>query len=431
MKKLSYLKYALTLGLHAKRAWVISAFAMTKEAKGTAFEGKLIPQPWGYSYLDSTLQEVKIEDAEPNKPLFTFKDQITIDASWAANVSEPTNTSVGNVLFNACCILSSFGAKFPFTTGSVSVSKLETIIAAKLQDTPESEAKRSNTEYYVDEYIKFVDSLQYITTFAQIATISATPKNIVAPTGIKAFKKQLIEKYGDTLKDPVNLAKFEAELLAFDNEFLKDDPSNGIFTAGKIKHTARKKMFLAMGAELQFSPSQTVTPVTNSLEEGWPTDPVNFAASMNGSRVGSFSRGAETVKGGVSAKYLLRSANNFKIVDQDCGTTLGIRRSYNEDNKSQLAGRYLILGNKVQLVENIDQASHYLNQPLVVRSPMYCKSEGDNICKVCAGTSLAQYPTGLTIPLTEISGIILATSLKAMHQNTTATAKLDLAQSLS
>jgi hypothetical protein len=62
---------------------------------------------------------------------------------------------------------------------------------------------------------------------------------------------------------------------------------------------------------------------------------------------------------------------------------------------------------------------------------MYCKLSGDNICKVCAGKSLSQYPTGLTIPLTEVSNVILTASLKAMHQNTTATAKLNLAKALS
>ena len=71
-----------------------------------------------------------------------------------------------------------------------------------------------------------------------------------------------------------------------------------------------------MGAEGgNFTDKVTITPVINSLQEGWPTDPVEFTAMMNGLRYASFSRGSETVKGGVSAKYLLRAGNNFKIVD--------------------------------------------------------------------------------------------------------------------
>jgi hypothetical protein len=431
MKKYDYLKLALRLNLHAKKAWVVKAFSVTKETVQPTAVGSLVQQPWGYSFVNEAGELEKIDDGVANQALFTFAERITVDNSWVPNIEQPAETSIGNVLFNFICILSSFGPKHPFVFGKVSVSALEDVIAKKLQDTPVDESKRSTGLYYVDEYVKFVDSLQYISGFSQLATISATRKNITAPPGIEKFKKELIAKYGDTINDPVVLARFEAELLAYDDAYLKDDPSNGVFTSGKIKHTARKKMFLALGAPLQFSQGQTVTAITNSLEEGWPTDPKNFAAAMNDSRVGSYSRGAETVKGGVSAKYLLRAANNFKIVDTDCGSKLGLKRKYTKENVAQLEGRYVVLSSKVEFVENIQQANNYLNQEVTVRSPMYCKLSGDNICKVCAGKSLSQYPTGLTIPLTEVSNVILTASLKAMHQNTTATAKLNLAKALS
>lgn len=430
MKRNEYLRLALQLNLFAKKAWIVTAFSITRDNPGAPYPGKLIPQPWGYSFITSEGTEEKIEDIKAGEVMFRFKDRLTIDSTWATNVKEPTETSIGNLLFNAICILSSFGSKYPYITGKITVSAIEESVAKLLQDTPVDESKRSSTLYYVDEYIKFVDSLQYLSTLTQLTTISATRKAITAPTGIKEFKAKLIEKYGDKLSDPVVLAQFEKELMAFDDEYMKGDPSDGTFVAGKIKHTARKKMFLSMGAELQFSNSQTVTPITRSLQEGWPTDPVSFTASLNGLRVGSFSRGAETVKGGVSAKYLLRAANNFKIVDTDCGTKLGISRLYNKDNIAQIQGRYLILGNKVQFVENIAEANNYLNQTLTLRTPMFCKLEGDNICKVCAGIRLAQYPTGLTIPLTEVSAIILNASLKLMHTSSTTTAKMNIADSL-
>lgn len=431
MKRIDYLKLALQLKLYSKKAWVIAVFSVTKGAVGETYPGKLLPQPWGYSFINAEGVEEKIEDAQAGAALFTFKERVIADPSWVPNVSEKVETSIGNIIFNAVCILSSIGPKFPFTIGRVSVSRIEDAISPILQDTPAPDAQRSTAVVYVDEYLKFVDSLQYLTSFSQLSTVSATARGITAPPGIEEFKKQLMVKYGDSINDPVSLAKFEAELLAFDDAYLKGDPSDGTFTAGKIKHTARKKMFLAIGAPLQFSSGQNVTAITNSLEEGWPTDPKSFAAAMNDSRVGSYSRGAETVKGGVSAKYLLRSANNFKIADTDCGSKLGLKRYYNKSNTAQLEGRYLILGTKLQFVENIDQANKYLNQELTVRSPMFCKLNGDNICKVCAGNRLAQFPTGLTIPLTDISNVILTASLKLMHVNTTATGKLQLSTSLS
>lgn len=431
MNKLDYLRHALELKLYAKKAWLITAFSVTKDSTTEPYPGKLIPQPWGYSFIDDQGSLQAIEDAVPAQALYSFKDKLTVDSAWAPNITEPVQTCIGNVLFNHISILSSFGAKHPFPLGKVSVSGLEEKIAEKLQNTPGEGQPRSTEYYYVDEYIRFVDSLQYLSTLTQISTWAATPKGIVAPPGIKAFKAELIKKYGDSLRDPVQLAKFEQELLNYDSRFLEDDPANGTFLAGKIKHTARKKMFLAMGAEQNFTGSQKAVPVTNSLSEGWPTDPERFTASMNGLRIGSFSRGAETVKGGVAAKYLLRAANNFKINDTDCGSLLGIRRYYSQENYTALVGRYVVSSGKSVLVENKDQAGNYLNQRLAVRSPMYCKLKGDNICKVCAGVRFAKFPSGLTIPLTEISAIILNASLKMMHVSNTTTAKLRLKESLS
>jgi hypothetical protein len=306
------------------------------------------------------------------------------------------------------------------------VSRVEDYVAPLLQDTPTDESKRDPSKYYVDEYVKFVNALQFISNLAQLTAISATPKALVAPPGIKAFKAQLLEKYKGKLHDPVELSKFEDELLAYDKEFLKDDPAFGSFLSGKILHTARKKMFLNIGADKGFTDSLEVIPVTNSLEEGWPTDPTEYTAMMNSLRSGSFSRGAETVKGGVSAKVLLRAANNYTIQDTDCQTKLGITRLYDDKVIGKLIGRYVIVNGSATLIESEEQARQYLDKKILVRSPMYCRLEGPNLCRICAGEKLFKFPTGITIPLTEISSIILATSLKAMHSNVLSTAKIEL-----
>lgn len=426
MKKIEYLKIAVQNKLYVHKSWIYKAFSITKpkEQQSEAY-GDLIIEPWGYSAVGSNGKE-KIDDAVANEPLFRFKDKVKIDSSWATNLKEPIETTIGNLLFNHIAILSTFGDKFPYVTGKVQVSKLEDFIATKLQDTPEDESKRSNQYFYVDEYTKFIDALQYLSMFSQLTTWAATPKGIVAPTGIKEFKAQLIQKYEGKLHDPVELAKFEDELKAFDDEFLKDDPANGTFLAGKAKNVARKKMFLNVGTGLRFDNKMEVNPILSSLDEGWPTDPEHFKDAMNDLRAGSFSRGAETVKGGVSAKYLLRSANNFKIEDKDCGTYLGIRRKFKPGEEQHLTGRHVVKGNKSILVENNTIASNYLNQEIVVRSPMYCKLPGDSICRICAGERLFKYPNGLGIPLTEISSILLTASLKVMHGTVLSTAKMNL-----
>lgn len=426
MKKLDYLKLAIQQKLYFKRAWITSLVSITKPISGETYIGQLITESWGYNFINSENTPEKIEDSVSNQALFGFADRIQVDSSWCPNVEGTLETSIGNLLFNLICIVESFGTKLPFITGKASVSKIEDIIAPRLLDTPEPGGQRSPVDFHVDEYIKFVDSLQFIKALSLLCTISATPKAILPPVGIKEFKAQLNEKYKGKLSDPVELTKYEKELSDFDHAFVKDDPGYGTFLKGKVMDTARKKMYLNIGSEMGFGNNLKVEPVLSSLNDGWPTDSQSYTNMMNGSRAGSYSRGAETVKGGVSAKYLLRAANNFHIQDTDCGTRLGFKRIFTEANINQLIGRYVIEGNKLVHIQNNTIASNYLNKLVILRSPMRCKLEGDNICKICAGDNINKFPTGVTIPLTEISSIILTASLKLMHTNALKTARMNI-----
>ena len=432
MKKIDYLKLAIAEKLFMKMGWLISVFSVTKPHNGASYYGKIVPQEWGYSFVDHSGELTKIEDATKGEPLFKFLDPISVDASWAANVDKPQETHIGNLIFNHVAILSSFGKKHPFPFGKVSISGLEDEIAPKLKSTPKEGEERSNSYYYVDEHIKFKNSLRYYSGITQLATWSATARTMTPAPGIDDFKKELLKKYGDTLTDPVQLTHFEKELQDYDEKYLTGDPANNTFMRGKVKNVSRKKMFLTLGAGLSFTDSSQVVPITNSLQNGWPTDPEQFAAMMNDLRAGSYSRGAETIKGGVAAKVLLRSTNTLQIADTDCGSKLGIRRVFWDKNSlNKLVGRYIV-GTKPVLVENIEQAGAYLGKFIKVRSPMYCKLQGDgnSRCRICCGENLFKFPTGFAIPATEVSGILLYASMKAMHGTVLSTARLNLATSL-
>jgi hypothetical protein len=437
MDKLSYLKEVIKQGLFTRLSVLLSLFAVTKPKSADPMEHdshpfKLILQPWGYDFITPIATLEKITDSVPNQPLFQFKERIVADSTWCPTLKEPTETSIGTLLFNLICLVPAFGTKFPYQNGKLTISDIEAKIALKLQNTPAPNAQRSDEFYYVDEYLKFIDSLQYLARLSQVCTWSATKKTLLAPPGIKQFKETLINgKYKGKLKDPVELTNFETELKAFDKEYLKDDPAFGTYVKGKILDTSRKKLFLNVGADNSFKNTVEVVPVLNSLEEGWPTEPEQFVAVLNGLRYSSFSRGAETVKGGVSAKQLLRAANNFKIVPSDCGTKLGILRSIDKTNYEKSVGRYVMESNAIKLIETKEDAAKYIGKTVRFRSPMYCKVSGDSICRYCAGERLAKYPTGLTIPLTEVSAIILSASMKQMHVSGVSTAKMDITEVLS
>ena len=91
----------------------------------------------------------------------------------------------------------------------------------------------------------------------------------------------------------------------------------------------------------------------------------------------------------------------------------------------------MISGGKLIPITNKTDAANYIGRPIQVRSPATCRLSGDKICKVCAGSKLSMYPTGLTIPLTEISNILLYDSMKSMHDSTLKVASYEINDVLS
>ena len=435
MKKNDYLKLAFKHKLYRKANWLVRNMSEFAEAPG-----KPLPtDPYtpmrelqGLFFLDEEGNKIKIDDYRGSGPLFVPIDKVTVDESWAVNIEGTVETDFGILIANAIMIWEVFGGKLPYINGPVSVDGIEAMIAPRLAPdpnfenvdiplTPEQRTPIQVRDFtgpvYAFENNNMSMGIELIASVMELFTVALTEKTILPPTGIKEFKAKLLKEYEGRLNDPIVLAEFEDRLKAFDAEYLKDDPSFKKFTSGKILNDSRKKLYLDMGAEGGFAKDGEITAITNSLTEGIPTDPSQMVAAFNGARAGSFSRGAETVEGGVAAKKMLNAAINYVIQQGDCGSKFGLVRTYNKNMVKSLRGRTLIYGSKQVKVPLDAEVGAYLGQTLITRSPMYCKLEGERICSVCAGDALARYETGVALPLTEISAAILAARMKAMHTN--------------
>lgn len=433
MKRNEYLKKALAAGLVDKLAWLYSAFAIVQEAaesyKKDPYPFRIISQHSRYQFIDEKGEIVDIEDSSTKEPLFRFKEEINIDSSWASNIKEVTNTKIGNLIFNSVVITPVFKKKFPFQAGKLNLGDIEKYIASRLQDNiPVTDRDESDPgKIYVDEYLHFRDNLVYLEQLAPLTNWSATRKGITKSPELASFKKKLLQEYEGRLNDPAIFAEYESKLKAFDKEWLKDDPAFGTFLKGKVLGVSRKKLFLGIGIPERLDTKTPVVPIIQSLEEGQPTDPEKLSAVINGARFGSFSRGAETVNGGVVSKTVIRIGSNFVVDMQDCGTQFGIEKTFNSDTIHTLIGRVVVEKSKSVLIEKIEQAKYYLDRPVIIRTPATCQAgPGDRLCLVCSGNALSQHKEGLAIPFTEVSHLILNQSLKAMHGTELSTALVDL-----
>jgi hypothetical protein len=423
MLKLDYLKLALTQStVYNELKWIVKAFAIPVNAtvddswKKDCHRYDLVNTMSGYSYIDlidNVPTLVKIDDYVADTPLFTFQDAVTVDSTWAVNISNKVTTKIGNLIVNAICIAPVFKKKLDFIAGQVKVTDLEAMIANKLKDPTDKDITESDIT--VDEMVEFVDRIYYLTNFSMLTNISATPKNITISPEFKAKKQELLKKYEGQLTDPVKLVELEKELVAADDDYLAGDPTVGKVLVGKTKNIARKKMYLIFGHERGFNDTSKINPIINSLEEGWSTDKEQFSSYINALRSGSYSRGKETELGGVTYKRLQKSLSGLVIADEDCGTTQGYMTAIDKTNYTTLIYREIKVDGKWLHIGTNQEAAAYIDKTVELRSAMYCRYEKGGFCYHCLSSSLKDSPTGMSILASELSSVVLSLFMSMMH----------------
>ena len=436
MKKSEFFIQATKAKCLEKLSWVISAFSLIREDysawKKDPYPYRIVQTPTQVLFVNPNNFEelIPLEDSVAGEPAFKFKERLTLPALTLPNQKEEIETTYGNLFFNYCCLVHAFGAKMDYINKSVSVSDIENKIAPILKDTPKSEDQRSQTDIYVDEYLKFCDSLAYLTNFTQLCVWAATEKVITAPPGIAQLKNKLYEQYKDRITDPAVLAEIDKQLIAFDAEYLKGDPGGDNFLMGaKMRNIARKKMFLSMGAESGLDDEVSMDPMKNSLEEGW--DISKFPTMNDNMRAGSYNRGRETQLGGEAVKWLLRASSNITITGSDCGTKMGKTVTVEKDNFKNIIGFTAIINGQNKIIANESELEPYMGSKLMIRSPMYCKLEHTDYCELCVGQNLTKVPTGLSLAISEYGSGFMLLFMKAMHGKELSVAKLDYKKSFS
>jgi hypothetical protein len=431
MLRNEYFLKAMASGAYKHKNWVVSAFALTHEApdvwKTKPYQYRLVVMN-GATYFVEMVNGmepvlVRIEDAPVGERLFAFLDPIELEPYNVPNLKEKITSTIGNVFFNWCCLVEAFGDKVPYLNGEVNTGKLEDYFAARIQDSPETEAQRKPDTLYVDEFIRFQDNLYHMTNYSQLCVWAATEKSMVAPPGINEYRAKLLEENKDRLHDPAVIAAIDAKLVEYDANYLKGDPSENFLLSGKSRGIVRKKLFLMHGAETGIEEGVDVTLIKNSLSEGW--DITAFPAMNDSLRAGSFNRGAQTELGGESVKWLLRASSNIAITEEDCGSKLGIPYLVTKKNMRKLVNRTVIDGEAQTLVSDINEAGSYLGKHVMVRSPLNCQLDKTDYCKVCLGSRLSVNPTGLSLAVSECGSAFLDMFMSAAHAKALQLAKMD------
>ena len=183
-------------------------------------------------------------------------------------------------------------------------------------------------------------------------------------------------------------------------------------------------MYLNIGVSNTFNGKDDA--VENSLLEGWDSsDPETLATLFNDARSGSYYRGNGTKDGGVSAKILLRATSDINVVDNDCGSKLGLKVVVTES----MVSRYILVAGKPLLLTK-DNIGTYKGKVYRIRSPLYCSAHRD-FCATCTGEGLRGQEKGISLLSIDIAGKILDIALKAFHSRELSIVNADIIGELS
>lgn len=430
MNKRQYLIEAIQAGAYKRKAWILSVFTVMKHRKDRE------PHPYQLVrsenehddhvyFLDPNhdMQPMVLEEASWKHPIYHFNDRITLSPGELPNVREKIDTRVGNVLYNAICIIYAFHDKFPFVTGQVKAEKVEAEIARKLKDTPEDESKRSKDYYYVDELLRYCEGMGALAGLTQINSPGASERSLTIDPIVLKRKKELLEQYKDQLKDPAIISKIETELVALDRSTFKGDPAEHFFVKSKTFDVQRKRAFIMFGIETGFGDqTRGVNLIQPSLLEG--LDMTNMPGWVDSLRAGSYNRGHETALGGESVKYFYRIFQNTRVAEPDCGVKVGMNWLITEDNLKTFVGLHLagVSGRSTDPEVNaeasrLDEAKlkTLVGKVVSVRSPVTCQTAGSSFCARCVGDGLAANPTGLHISISDVGSNFMYAFMQATH----------------
>ena len=427
MNKFDYFKAAMNRQLFKQKRWVISAFSVTMDETKDIFPYKIIQTPTGHFFIDpnNNLELSPIDDVPAGQPAFAWNEIIDLNKGDVENLQEDSIvTTIGNYFFNASILSYSFGNKIAYINEEVKIDKLEAHIASMLVD----DVDVSSTTITVTEYLKFVDAVFFLTNFTQLSVWAVTEKTIITPPGINEYKQTLLDENKDRLHDPAVIAQIDKKLVAYYSEFLKGDPGEKFIGDGKLKNVVQKKLYAMHGGEVGLSEGVNVDLIENSLSQGW--QPEKFPIMLNTQRAGSFSRGAQTMLGGESVKWLLRASSNISVTVEDCGARIGRVMTVMPSNVKKLVGFSIVTKDGFDPVTNEEEAGAYLGKTLMVRSPMYCKLPKTDYCSVCVGRNLAQNPTALSMAVTEYGSRFMLIAMSAMHGKALTLAKMDYKRAL-
>jgi len=344
--------------------------------------------------------------SEEEMPFLDFHEDVSIDSKFIKNLKdeEKITTTLGRFLLNHTLLVMTVGDKIPYINDNWDINSVGKKLIQLVMDK----------EIGIEPAKLFINTVYFLSSYSEFVAPSLSEAAITVDPRVIELRNKLFEQYKDQLNDPEIMIKIEKEVIALDKEILSHDPEAGFLSSAKNFNVHRKRMFLMMGLLSAFGDEhKQFNFSTTNLDDGWKIEDLDTL--FNEVRSGSYGRAKETAKGGAESKYLGRTFQEAKIVEDDCGTKKGIHVSLNNNNIENFLYRTLITGSKNPVVITKANNSQFIGKDVIVRSPMFCIAK-NGYCYSCMDERHKTLGTRrLNIQPLSIGSTFLTNSMKKMH----------------
>lgn len=333
------------------------------------------------------------------------------------------DTTWGEMLFNQRVVAYAAGTYIPYLQHPISIKAIGQIFAKEMLDDP-IDGNFDPSKIYVRDLMKLGQAIQDLGNY-EFFVPSVDKVGLSAPKNNEELKNELFEKYKDKLDDPVIQAKIQDTLVENYKNHLKGSPAEGFIYKNKSVNTAIKRMFLLHGVEAGFGGAQKPIIIKKSLDQGLDTS--EFPMMVNSLRNGAYSRGALTQLAGAGVNLLNRMFQNTMIditttnkgIKGYCGTTDVEDMVITGDKK--FIGRYMLVSGLPKVITEDDLK---ITKPVPVFTPLWCKASGNDVCKICIGENLSQYPNSMGTVITKIASTMMDKMMGSAHAKEQVTTRI-------
>ena len=258
-----------------------------------------------------------------------------------------------------------------------------------LVDEPVKSKDISKTIQKIEEKYSPEEASDYLTkinqeTFRMSSYIPTSFEidGLILSDDVKLQKEEL--KKSD-ITDPI---EFNKEVEKITKQVEKDIDEDG-FRAENIKVSGAKpvpwsQLLVAQGHVSDIE-GNILGPIKTAIVDGH--SPKDFYASAAEARRGFYYKAAVSSKPGYLSRRVIMANSHILLDDSkpDCGTTKYFKLQVDEKIAKIIKDRYMVTSSgSVKLIKD---PSLLIGKTINLRSPLYCKCEGGNICPTCYGDS--------------------------------------------